>query len=296
MKKIDIKFISISGIIAALYVGLTWLLSPISFGSIQFRISEVLLLLVILNPKYAYSLIIGCLIANTTSPLGWYDIVFGTLATLFAVLPMLKIKNIGLACLFPVISNSIIVSIELGLALDMFNIFWFNMLTVGLGEAIVLYFIGIPFCKVILKNSALKEMLEIDINLDNNNFTLINYLYFIIGILGIIFYIAYPFFSKNIIENNEIIKETYSALILTKLYIWPCIFLIISILILITCFINNNLIKIIFNSIFLSIYLISYILIGILFIESRNYIYYYIYIIYLIIYGLIIYYNIKIRR
>lgn len=295
MKKIDIKFISTSAIIAALYVGLTWLLSPISFGSIQFRISEVLLLLVVLNPKYAYSLIIGCLIANTTSPLGWYDIIFGTLATLFAVLPMLKIKRIEIACLFPVISNAIIISIELGLALDIFNIFWFNMLTIGIGEAVVLYFIGIPFCNVILKNKPLKDILEIDISFKNNHFTLVNYLYFIIGVLGIIFYVAYPFFSKNIIENNEVIKEIYTALKLTSSHIWLCIFLIISFLIIFTCFIRKNLIKIIFNIIFLLIYLILYIFIGVLFNDAKTYIYYYFYIFYLIIYGLIIFYNIKRR-
>ncbi len=293
MKKIDIKFISTSAIIAALYVGLTWLLSPISYGSIQFRISEVLLLLVVLNPKYAYSLIIGCLIANTTSPLGWYDIVFGTLATTFAILPMMKIKKIGLACIFPVMCNSIIISIELGIALDMFNIFWFNMLTVGLGEAVVLYFLGIPFCKVILNNNALKDILEIDMELNDNHFTLINYLYFIIGALGIIFYIAYPFFTKNIIENDEIIKETYTALKLTSSHMWLCIFLVISSLILFICFTKNKLIKIIFNTIFLLILLILYIVIGIIFIEAKTYIYYYIYSIYLVLYGLIIFYNIK---
>ena len=51
MRKIDIRFIASSAIIAALYVALTWVLAPISYGAIQFRISEVLLLLVFFNPK-----------------------------------------------------------------------------------------------------------------------------------------------------------------------------------------------------------------------------------------------------
>lgn len=59
MKKNNIKFIAESAIIAALYVALTWIFSPISYGPIQFRISEILVLLVVLNPKYALSLILG---------------------------------------------------------------------------------------------------------------------------------------------------------------------------------------------------------------------------------------------
>ena len=66
MKKFNVRFIAESAIIAGLYVALTWLLAPISYGAVQFRISEFLILLVVLNPKYAYALVIGCFIANTT--------------------------------------------------------------------------------------------------------------------------------------------------------------------------------------------------------------------------------------
>ena len=93
MKKINIEFIAESAIIAALYVALTWLFAPISYWGTKFRISEVLVLLVVLNPKFSISLIIGCLIANTTSSLGWYDLVFGTLATVIAIIPMCFIKK-----------------------------------------------------------------------------------------------------------------------------------------------------------------------------------------------------------
>lgn len=288
MKKIDIKFIATSSIIAALYVGLTWLLSPISYGAIQFRISEVLILLVVLNPKYAYSLVIGCLVANIASPLGWYDIVFGALATLFAVIPMLKIKNIAIACLFPVISNSIIISLELGIALDMFNIFLFNVVTIGLGEAVVLYCIGIPFCNVVLKNTVLKEILEIDYEDSDNRKSLVSYLYFIIGALGVIFYIAYPLLSRSYVENNEAIEQAYSALNLTKEENWLIIFLIISILVIIVGFIKHRYFKVVLNVILLLGLLVSYIFFGIIFREALVYPYYYGYSIYLIIYGLAI--------
>lgn len=69
MGKISVKFIAESAIIAALYAVMTWLLAPISYGPIQFRISEVLMLLVVLNPKFSFALILGCFISNTTSSL-----------------------------------------------------------------------------------------------------------------------------------------------------------------------------------------------------------------------------------
>ena len=108
--KNNVRFLCESAIVAALYAVLTWILAPISYGPIQFRIAEILVLLVFFNPKYIYSIIIGCFIANTTSSLGWYDMVFGTLATTLAVLPMIKTKRISVAALYPVISNALIVS------------------------------------------------------------------------------------------------------------------------------------------------------------------------------------------
>lgn len=108
-----------------------------------------MVLLVVLQPKFAFAIVIGCFVANTTSSLGWYDMVFGTLATLLAVLPMIKIKKIALAALFPVISNAVIVAIELFLVFE--EPIWLSMLTVGLGEAVVLYFVGLPVISILLK-------------------------------------------------------------------------------------------------------------------------------------------------
>ena len=47
MKNNNIKLIAESAIIAALYAALTWIFAPISYGPIQFRISEILVLLVV---------------------------------------------------------------------------------------------------------------------------------------------------------------------------------------------------------------------------------------------------------
>jgi uncharacterized membrane protein len=160
MRKFDIKFIASSAIIAALYVALTWLLAPISYGSIQFRISEILVLLVFFNPKYALAIILGTFISNTTSSLGWYDMVFGTLATTLSVFVITKCKNVYQAALAPVVFNGVIVALELYIALKID--IWLSLLFVSIGEAVVLFLIGIPVMNSVMNNEALLEGLNLE--------------------------------------------------------------------------------------------------------------------------------------
>ncbi|MDE6241423.1 MAG: QueT transporter family protein [Anaeroplasmataceae bacterium] len=286
MKKMNIRFIAQSAIIAALYVALTWLLAPISYGAVQFRISEILILLVALNPKYAYALIVGCFVANTTSPMGWYDMVFGTLATILAVLPMLKLKRLEIASLFPVVSNAIIVSVELGLAFDLFapEAFWFNVLTVGLGEAVVLYCVGIPAMMALCKNKTMLELLELDSSHvpTHSVITLPRCLTTVLGTIGIIFYVAYPFLERTIEEE----VSTVSALALTKEQVWVMVFCILSGITILWGLFTKGILKLIGNACLWIGFLISYIFIGISFKEAVSYPYYYGFILYLLLYAL----------
>jgi len=290
MKRIDIKFLAESAIIAALYVALTWVLAPISFGSFQFRISEVLVLLVFFNPKFIVALIIGCFISNTTSPLGWWDMVFGTLATTLALIPMLKIKNIYISALMPVISNAIIVAIELYFSLNIAPI-WLSMITVGIGEAAVLYLVGIPLMISINKNPAFLELIEAE-EKDIKTFDFINILNSIVIALvfaGIIFFIAYPLY---IIYGDENI--TVSALSIIKENWWSILYLIIPLCFGLSYFlIKDKLLKLVLNvTISLSLFvpfslgLASYA-------QSRTSIYFYGYIIYLILLILISIFSFK---
>lgn len=215
MKKISIKFIAESAIIAALYVVTTWLLAPISYGAIQFRISEVLMLLVVLNPKFSFALILGCFISNTTSSLGWYDMVFGTLATIIAIIPMCFIRKMPIAAIFPVLSNAFIVSLELGIAFNLWNIaYWYNVFTIALGEAVVLYLLGIPLTSAISKNESLCLLMELDKNKAISIHFLNGYGILAIGffVLNIILYFAYPMYS---ISKDEI-TTNYTMFFLTR--------------------------------------------------------------------------------
>jgi uncharacterized membrane protein len=61
------------GLIAAAYVVLTLALAPISYGPVQFRVSELLKPLVLFNPYFAISFGIGTGMANLFSPFGAWD-------------------------------------------------------------------------------------------------------------------------------------------------------------------------------------------------------------------------------
>ncbi len=281
MKKIDIKFIAYSAIIAALYVALTWGFAPISYGPVQFRISEVLMLLIILNPKYSFSLVLGCFIANTTSSLGWYDMVFGTMATLLAVIPMCFTKKLYIGAIFPVITNMFIVSWELGLAFDMWGgAYWYNVFTVGLGEAVVLYLLGIPTMLAVTKNEFLVEKMELRtdagfkfIPLDRFKISSIA-----LGVLGVILFIAYPFYTQTVGEEvNQF--SPYSIAMDGNYWLW--IIGILPVIYTVVYLFTKSKIKLISTNAINFLLLITFILAGVFVNECLGYAYYYIYIVYI---------------
>ena len=130
------KMLVYSAAIAAIYAALTIALAPISYGPVQLRLSEIMILLVLVNPRFKTGLILGCLIANLFSPFGIVDVIFGTLATAIAVIAMSKI-----------LSNGIIIGLEL---MYMLNLpFVETALYVALGEFLVVTVIGVPVFKII---------------------------------------------------------------------------------------------------------------------------------------------------
>ncbi len=69
------RIIVYSAVLAATYVVLTVALAPLSYGPVQFRVSELLKPAALLHPAFAIAFGIGNGLANTLSPFGWYDFV-----------------------------------------------------------------------------------------------------------------------------------------------------------------------------------------------------------------------------
>lgn len=160
-KKDIIQEICLNGLIAALYVALTLVLAPVSYGAIQFRLSEILVLLCFFNKRYAIGLTLGCLIANIFSPTAVLDIPFGTLATLIACIGIMFSKHLLVAIAFPVVVNAFIIAGELYFFGEPY---WLSVLTVGAGELIVMI-IGY-FVIMMIRNPKLLKVIKANQNLD----------------------------------------------------------------------------------------------------------------------------------
>jgi len=138
MKKFTLSDLVKAGVVAAIYVALT-LVNPLSYGAIQFRISEFLNNLAPFNKRYIWALTIGCVIANLNSPLGIYDVVFGSLGTLvmtsLSYFLSKKVKSIPAKLAITVIICTLMSwSVALELYLLTNAPFWATYLTVAIGE------------------------------------------------------------------------------------------------------------------------------------------------------------------
>lgn len=147
-----ILFLTRSALIAAIYFALSVALQPFAFGPIQFRLSEMLVLLPVFMPSAIPGLAVGCFFTNFFfSPYGIYDMVFGVSATLIAaILTYLLRKNIILASLPPMILNALLV--PLIWVVDGTDLAYFlNAAFILASEAIIVGVIGIPFTLMLKK-------------------------------------------------------------------------------------------------------------------------------------------------
>ena len=144
------KRITRTAIIAAIYAATTLAIAPFAYGSIQFRISEILVLLALFDPLYISGLTLGCLIANMLGPNGLLDIIFGTLSTFISLIAIYftgkiiknyKLKLI-LSSIWPTIINGLIIGWMLNKLYKLPLIL--SMGEVAIGEFVVVTIIGVP--------------------------------------------------------------------------------------------------------------------------------------------------------
>ena len=134
------KYIAAAAVIAALYTALTLLLSPISFNVMQLRFSEGLSVLALYTPAAVPGLFVGCFLANILGPGGITDAVFGSIATLIGCIGIRALKkHPWIALLSAVVSNAVIVGLELRYVFSLEMSPMLCMMWVGLGELISIY-------------------------------------------------------------------------------------------------------------------------------------------------------------
>ena len=143
MKSKKLVFICQAAVIAALYVVLTYVFSAFASGVIQVRVSEALTILPAFTPAAIPGLVIGCLLSNTLTGCVLLDIIFGSVATLIGALGSYALRrHTWLAPIPPIVSNMIIVPFVLRFAYGATDAFPFMIATVGAGEIISCYLLG----------------------------------------------------------------------------------------------------------------------------------------------------------
>lgn len=163
-----------AGLIAAMYAALTVAVAPLSYGPLQFRISEVMTILPVFTPAAVPGLTVGCLMANLlgllsgTNPAGVWDLVLGPLATLLAALAAYALRQITIkgfpvwSSLPAVATNALIVGGELALVYFDFSwpIFFVCAAEVAAGEAVTAVIGGMILFGVLHKSGAAKRLFK----------------------------------------------------------------------------------------------------------------------------------------
>ncbi len=157
MRNTNVRKLTMCAMLAAIYVVLSLAFAPISFGAVQFRVSEALTLLPVFSPYAIVGVTVGCLITNivgvamgATLPL---DILFGTLATLLAAVLTYLLRNICikglpvLAALPPVLVNAFVIGWEITYFFLPEGASWVGFITsaisVGLGQVVACCVLGL---------------------------------------------------------------------------------------------------------------------------------------------------------
>lgn len=149
MKK-NIRFMTHSALIAALYMALSYLQNVLLPGSgsqmIQFRVSEALCALALFTPAAIPGLALGCLLFNISFPALPLDFLIGTAASALAAGGMYLTRNLTvkgyplIAMLMPAIFNGLLVGWELAVYVG--GGFFLNAACVTIGEVGVLFTLG----------------------------------------------------------------------------------------------------------------------------------------------------------
>lgn len=164
-----IKTMTMSGVIAALYVAVSFLIAPFGFTHIQFRVSEIFNHLIVFNKKYVFGIVTGVFITNLVlSPIA-VDIFFGVLHSIIALSITIFTSKFIKGTLKRMIVNTVVFTITMIIIAFQLTIFAdipeYNgmpfliiYLTLAVSEFIVMA-IGIPLMSILNKRLNFKKLI-----------------------------------------------------------------------------------------------------------------------------------------
>lgn len=166
-----IRHLTKAAVIAAVYTVLTLLSGAfgLAYGNVQFRISEAMCILPLFTSAAIPGLTVGCLISNIFSTVNPVDMILGSLASCLAAVCTRKCRFLTvrgfpfLSLLFPVLFNAVFIGAEIAFfsGADAFiPVFTANAMSVGAGEAAVIYTLGTALFFFIRKNDRMGSFLS----------------------------------------------------------------------------------------------------------------------------------------
>ncbi len=178
--KFTTRRIAFAGILAALYAAITLATSSFAYGPVQFRLAEAFAVLCCFTPAAIPGMVVGCMAANLASFVSAWDFAIGSTATLLACVvtwlmsgPLrraqsekLTRRDLILALLVPlptILFNAVIVGAEIAVFFDdraFWPAFGANVLSVGAGEAAVLYALGLPLLLWLRRDKRMNSLIK----------------------------------------------------------------------------------------------------------------------------------------
>ena len=155
--------IAACGILAALYAVITLITTPLSYGLVQFRLSECLVVLCAFEPTLGIGITLGCFLANMFSTVTALDMIIGTLATALACLLTARCRKAWLLPLPNVLINALLVGGMLAFVLypnQLLLGFAIAFGQVALGEAVVMYALGVPLYLFAKRTAFVEQLLK----------------------------------------------------------------------------------------------------------------------------------------
>jgi uncharacterized membrane protein len=179
------RYVAQAGVIAAVYAAATIVVlqlpAQLGWGLVQLRISEAITVIALFTPAAVPGLTLGSIAANSylVTQVGLavavWDIVFGSLGTFLGALWMWRLRERqSLALAGPVVTNALIVPAYLPVVLAGLGLYkipflgidvesaWllaylFGVVSIALGQAIVIYGLGIPLI-ALLKRAGVETL------------------------------------------------------------------------------------------------------------------------------------------
>lgn len=156
---LDTNYLVKSAVVAALYAVLTIMLPMASYGPIQLRFSEIMVLLVFYNKRFIPGLVLGCAIANLFSPMAAFDVTLGTLSSLIAFELIKRTKNLFISSLWPVLMV-IVPALGTYFILDNSISFWIMAVQFMASEFVMVSIIGVLVFKILEKNDGFMKYIN----------------------------------------------------------------------------------------------------------------------------------------